>query len=266
MNRGFCVPRGFHFPPLSPPAHTRLFYQFVIWVFPSTKGKKGEGESLEASGRPPARDDDAVKEKTSQGSISNYFSQDANTCGVFVRNACGVVSLANAFRLLVPSSQKPPSPLDIITPMDIITKCNSDRLFDADGLTPVRLHALCEYYAQDISGLTAKYLEAPTAQATDLAPGTLMYVRTKELMNAQCGKEQYPPGEYDHQVVLVEKILQDGTIVVIHPDRARNESGSGFLESQWGRMNIPFDSLEKVWQSKRFDQTTTTRCAISLVI
>ena len=150
--------------------------------------------------------------------------------------------------------------------MDIITKCESDRLFDADGLTPKGLHALCEYYAQDISGLTAKYLEAPTAQATDLAPGTLMFVRTKELMNAQGGKEQYSPGDFDHQVVLVEEILQDGTIVVIHPDRVRNESGSGFLESQWGRMNIPFDSLEKVWQSKRFDQTSTTRCAISLVI
>jgi hypothetical protein len=222
---------------------------------------------LEASGRPPASDDDAVKEKTSQGSISYYFSQNANTCGeVFVRNAVGVVSLANAFRLLARSSQKPPSLFDIITPVDIITKCESDRLFDADGLTPMRLHALCEYYAQNISGLTAKYLQAPTAQATDLAPGTLMYVRTKELMNAQGGKEQYPPGEFDHQVVLVEEILQDGTIVVIHPDRVRNESGSGFLESQWGRMNIPFDSLEKVWQSKRFDQTSTTRCAISLVI
>ncbi len=130
----------------------------------------------------------------------------------------------------------------------------------------MQLHALCQNYAREISGLTVGIVEAPKAVAKDLAPGTLMYVLTRELMNAQGGTEHYPPLEMDHQVVLVETISQDGTIVVIHPDRALNESELGFSESKWGRLNIPRESLEKVWKSKRFDKTTTTCCAICLVI
>ena len=169
------------------------------------------------------------------------------------------MSLANCLRLLFPSAVENP------TPLELIRTCKDANLFDGGGLSPSALFALCQHAGGKMTGVTVEI--SPKGRAENLAPGSLMYVNSLELLNAQ-GRNKFKTrkNEKDSHVVLVEEILRNGTIVVINPDQALNESGSGFLESHWGRMNIPFDSLEKVWQSKRFDQTTTTRCAISLVI
>lgn len=199
----------------------------------------------------------AVTEKT----MIEYFSQDTQTCGAFEGKACAVVSLANALRRLVPAALNPP------TPLDIIKKCEKNDLFDFGGLSPMNLHALCRIYLLSFPGLSVEYITSPTARAKDLAPGALMYVRSLALLNAQ-GGDQCPTSENekDSHVVFVESISEDGTVMVINPDRALKESASGFVKSQWGRMKIPQACLESVWKSVRFDGTKTTRCAICLVI
>ena len=197
---------------------------------------------------------------TSSERIVEYFSQNAQTCGTFKEKACAVVSLANALRRLVPPALKPP------TPLEIIQKCTKNDLFDSGGISPLALNDLCKLYQKDLPGLTVDYIAHPTAQARNLARGALMYVNSVALLNAQ-GVCQYETSTKDNShVVFVEDILEDGTVVVINPDRAQEESGSGFSKSQWGRMRIPQPSLESVWQSVRFDGNKTTRCAICLVI
>ena len=121
-----------------------------------------------------------------------------------------------------------------------------------------------------MTGLSSVTVKASLSPAGDLAVGSLMYVRSAELLNVQekngRKRKKAQESEKDSHVVLVESIKENGTIVVINPDRAPKKSGSGFLESQWGRMSIPPESLEKVWQSTRFDGTRTKRSAIHWVL
>ena len=196
---------------------------------------------------------------TSQKGIE-YFSQNPETCGEEYGKSCGVVSLANCLRRLLPSTLPTP------TPLDIIKKCTQLSLFDEEGLPPNNLYVLCDQYKRSISGLTVEYSAGPlTGPKISLTRGALMYVNSLELLNAQ-GGNQVPTSQEDSHVVFVEDILSDGTVVVINPDRAKDGSEEGFSENQWGRMEIPEASLERVWQSMRRDGTKTTRCAIFLVI
>ena len=73
---------------------------------------------------------------------------------------------------------------------------------------------------------------------------------------------QFEDSEHDSHIVLVEAISDDGTVVVINPDRRRN--GKGFVSDKWGRMKISPASLGSVWQSARADGTYTVRAAISI--
>ncbi len=159
------------------------------------------------------------------------------------------------------------------TPLELISTCTELELFDEGGLSPKNLYALCEKALLNMTDLTGVTVKASdNGRTEDLAKGSLMYVRSAELLNVQekngkrKNQEDSHESEEDSHVVLVESIMRNGTIVVINPDRARKESGSGFLESQWGRMKIPPESLEKVWQSTRFDRTRTKRSAIHWVL
>ena len=180
------------------------------------------------------------------------------------------MSLANCLQVLFPRLKTP-------TPLELISTCTELKLFDEGGLSPKNLYALCERALLNMTGLSGATVKASLSPAGDLAVGSLMYVRSAELLNVQekNGRKRKKPqkseedsheNEEDSHVVLVESITENGTIVVINPDRAPKESGSGFLESQWGRMSIPPESLEKVWQSTRFDGTRTNRSAIHWVL
>ena len=137
-------------------------------------------------------------------------------------------------------------------------------MFDGGGLSPSALFALCKHALGKMTGVTVEISNGP---AENLAPGSLMYVNSLELLNAQ-GRKKFKTrkNEKDSHVVLVEEILRNGTIVVINPDQALNESGSGFSEYKWGRMNIPRESLASVWQSTRWDGMSTTCMAIHWVL
>ena len=196
---------------------------------------------------------------TSQKGIE-YFSQNPETCGEEYGKSCGVVSLANCLRRLLPSTLPTP------TPLDIIKKCTQLSLFDEEGLPPNNLYVLCDQYQRSISGLTVEYSAGPlTGPKISLTRGALMYVNSLELLNAQ-GSKKVQTSSKDSHVVLVEAIMKTGAIVVINPDRALNTSRSGFTENQWGRMKIPRASLDRVWQSGRWDGMRTTGTAIHWVL
>ena len=176
-----------------------------------------------------------------------YYSQDEETCGASVDLACGAVSLANAMILL--GSPNPP------TPLEVITTGTELKSFDLCGLSPSSLQDLCKH----ICGPMGYSVEL--VHNCKLAPGMLMYVRSVALLNEQ-GGVQFEDSEHDSHIVLVEALSDDGTVVVINPDRRRN--GKGFVSDKWGRMKISPASLGGVWQSARADGTYTERAAVSI--
>ena len=136
-------------------------------------------------------------------------------------------------------------------------------MFDQGGLSPSALYALCQHARDKMTGVTVEL--SSNGLAENLAPGSLMYVNSLELLNAQ-GRKKVQTSSKDSHVVLVEAIMKTGAIVVINPDRALNTSRSGFTENQWGRMKIPRASLDRVWQSGRWDGMRTTGTAIHWVL
>ena len=176
-----------------------------------------------------------------------YYSQDVETCGARLDLACGAVSLANAMLLL--GSKTP-------TPQEVITRGTELKSFDMCGLSPSSLRDLCIFMCGPM-GYTVELVHN-----CQLAPGMLMYVRSVALLNAQ-GGVQFEESEHDSHIVLVEAISDDGTVVVINPDRRRN--GNGFVSDMWGRMKISPAALGSVWQSARADGTYTVRTAISII-
>ena len=138
-----------------------------------------------------------------KGSKRNkYFSQNTETCGELVDKACGVVSLANCLRLLFPSALKNP------TPLELISTCKDSKLFDKEGLSPAALYALCQRVAGEMTGVTVEM--SSNGQFENLAPGSLMYVNSLQLLNAQ-GRKKVQTSKKDSHVVLVEEILPDET-------------------------------------------------------
>ena len=123
------------------------------------------------------------------------------------------------------------------------------------GLSPSSLRDLCIFMCGPMG------YSVELVHDCKLAPGMLMYVRSVALLNEQ-GGVQFEDSEHDSHIVLVEALLDDGTVVVINPDRRRN--GKGFVSDKWGRMKISPASLGSVWQSARADGTYTERAAVSI--
>ena len=180
-----------------------------------------------------------------------YYSQDVETCGARLDLACGAVSLANAMLLL--GSPK----LNTPTPLEVITTGTELKSFDMCGLSPSSLRDLCIFMCGPMG------YSVELVHDCKLAPGMLMYVRSVALLNEQ-GGVQFEDSEHDSHIVMVEALSDDGTVVVINPDRRRN--GKGFVSDKWGRMKISPASLGSVWQSARADGTYTVRAAISIKI
>ena len=178
----------------------------------------------------------------------HYFSQSVDECGPEVEVACGPVSLANAMGLLVAGVTTSPRQIIDATLPGI---CASG------GTSPEQLLRAAIHMGNKV-GITAELRHPCTWNA--LSAGDILYVRSVALKNAQHGV-QFEESPQDSHIVMVEAVV-DGALVVINPDCRR--CGKGFRHDVWGRMLIPKDSLEAVWQSTRPDGSDTKRAAVIL--
>ena len=183
-----------------------------------------------------------------------YYSQNIANCGARrVDTSCGPVSVANSMLRYYRYRHK-------VSPRKII--CNAIKLksYDQFGISPSSLRDLCKHmFAKEF---TVELVDNCTLRK--LAPGMLMFVRSVALLNAQ-SDVQFENPEHDSLVVMVEAVWEDGTVVVINPDRRQEGEGKGFQSGMWGRMKIPPAFMKSVWQTAQADGSTTVQTAISII-
>ena len=178
-----------------------------------------------------------------------YASQCEASCGEMLEQACGPISLYNSLMI---------HGIDCTT-STIMADFKSVQVGRGPGMSPEQLLAFALRTCPNAS------LVHP-AKNSDLVPGAIIYVNSTELLlscakpsAAVASEEKKPDEQWDSHIVTVESTSSIG-VVVINPDARR--CGRGFKYDLWGRMTIPWNQLDAVWQSTRHDKTATKRALV----
>lgn len=179
--------------------------------------------------------------------MPSFYSQDFANCGVDTDRACGVVSLVNALLMFGCGV--------IMPPIEIIKRITNPPLSETDGLDPEALRDLCaQHCRRHRLHVTLRH----PCTAMELQRGDLVYFSSVLLKNQQIGIEE-EDNSIDSHIVTVESIGTQG-VTVINP--YNRNAGRGFRKNVWGRMFVPWDRLDSIWQTTRHDLSRTRKAAV----